>query len=126
VRPLLDAIAHLATYQPADRADLARLVASLGGLGDGTLNATGEVATLIERYSRHPLLAAGPNRQQAAELGALYSEVRVQGEAEAIVSALAHLIENTRDPAPARRRTRRRPATGRLYRLVARIRRWLR
>ncbi|PZT71548.1 hypothetical protein [Streptomyces sp. AC1-42T] len=111
VRPLLDAIAHLASYEVADRADLARLVASLGGLGDGTINASAEIAVLIETYSRHALLGRAP---EAAELGALFSEVHVQGEGEDIVNQLVHRIQG---PAEVAALPQRRPA-GRLARLA--------
>ncbi|MFF3730967.1 hypothetical protein ACFYXM_11745 [Streptomyces sp. NPDC002476] len=89
-RPLFDAIAHLDSYEVADRADLARLVASLGGLGDGTINASAEIAVLVEGYSRHPLLGRSP---EAAELGALFSEMHVQGEGEEIVNQLVYRIQ---------------------------------
>ncbi|MDJ0465035.1 hypothetical protein [Streptomyces sp. H27-C3] len=90
VRPLLDAIAHLESYEVADRADLARLVASLGGLGDGTINASAEIAVLVEGYSRHPLLGRS---SETAELGGLFSEVHVQGDGEEIVNQLVHRIQ---------------------------------
>lgn len=108
-RPLFDAIAHLGSYEPVDRADLARLVASLGGLGDGTINASAEMAMLVEGYSRHPLLGRNPG---AAELGALYSEVHVQGEGEDIVNQLVHRIQGGPDEVAAlpQRRPAGRPA----------------
>ncbi|WP_435058467.1 hypothetical protein [Streptomyces sp. bgisy060] len=112
VRPLLDAIAHLGSYEVADRADLARLVASLGGLGDGTVNASAEIAVLVEGYSRHALLGRCP---EAAELGGLFSEVHVQGEGEDIVNQLVHRIQGSLGEAAAQ--PQRRPA-GRLARIA--------
>jgi hypothetical protein len=112
VRPLLDAIAHLDSYEVADRADLARLVASLGGLGDGTINASAEIAVLVEGYSRHSLLGRS---SEAAELGALFSEVHVQGEGEEIVNQLVHRIQG--GPAEVAAQPQRRPA-GRLARIA--------
>ncbi|MFJ4965921.1 hypothetical protein ACIP6P_26350 [Streptomyces sp. NPDC088729] len=112
VRPLLDAIAHLASYEVADRADLARLVASLGGLGDGTINASAEIAVLVEGYSRHAVLGRS---SEAAELGALFSEVHVQGEGEDIVNQLVYRIQG--GPAEVTAVPQRRPA-GRLARFA--------
>ncbi|MEJ8654752.1 hypothetical protein WKI65_43640 [Streptomyces sp. MS1.AVA.3] len=121
VRPLLDAIAHLASYEVADRADLARLVASLGGLGDGTVNASAEIAVLVEGCSRHPLLAGSA---EAAELGAWYSEMNVQGAGEEIVNQLVHRIQG--GSAEVTAEPQRRPA-GRLARLARKLGlgRWL-
>ncbi|WP_282797348.1 hypothetical protein [Streptomyces sp. CC224B] len=121
VRPLLDAIAHLGSYDPADRADLARLVASLGGLGDGTVNATAEIAILVEGYSRHPLMGRHP---EAAELGALYSEVHVQGEGEDIVNQLVHRIQEGLAEAAAQPPQRRASRLTRLARVLG-LGRWL-
>jgi hypothetical protein len=126
VRPLLDALAHLTSYTVADRADLARLVASLGGLGDGTVNAAAELACLVESYSRHQLLIRAPEGAQAAELGALYSEVHVQGDGEEIVNQLVHLIQGNTAAEPAPEAPRRGPSSrlSRFARLL-RLGRWL-
>ncbi|TQE33192.1 hypothetical protein [Streptomyces ipomoeae] len=126
VRPLLDALAHLNSYQVADRADLARLVTSLGGLGDGTVNAAAELAGLVESYSRHPLLVQTPEGVQAAELGALYSEVHVQGEGEEIVNQLVHLIQGNTAGEPVTEAPRRGPSSRltRFARLVG-LGRWV-
>lgn len=46
VRPLLDAIASLRAFRPADTDDLLKLLASLGG-GNSDINAVGELGTLV-------------------------------------------------------------------------------
>ncbi|MFZ3475308.1 hypothetical protein ACODT3_42620 [Streptomyces sp. 4.24] len=93
-RALLDAIAQLHAYQPADRADLAKLVRSLGGDTTGATNAVAEVGELVKVLVQGPVTGDLPRseREAAVELAAEYGEVQL-GEAEDTANQLLHVLE---------------------------------
>ncbi|GAA1111777.1 hypothetical protein [Streptomyces javensis] len=101
VRPLYDAVALLYGYEPKDTADAAKLLASLGGVGDGSTNAVAEIAELVKTIARHPVMDELPRSermllvQQADE----YSDVVLQGEGEDTLNQMVHAIEGHQAPA---------------------------
>ncbi|MCZ0984019.1 hypothetical protein O1L60_45475 [Streptomyces diastatochromogenes] len=100
VRPLLDAIAHLHSYQPADTADLAQLLRSLGGDTSGATNAVAEIGELVKDLAHHPVTAElpGAERVALAREATEYGEVALQGEGEDQLNQVLHILE--RSPAP--------------------------
>lgn len=107
VAPLLAAIDVLADYKPAgadDRergADLARLVASIAGLGDGTVNAAGELADTTAHLVRTHLPAhlQVADQRYAVEATAYWADVHTQGAGEDLGNAAVHALQGSAHPA---------------------------
>ncbi|MER0443062.1 hypothetical protein ABR738_00475 [Streptomyces sp. Edi4] len=100
VRPLLDAIAHLHSYQPADTADLARLLRSIGGDTSGATNAVAEIGDLVKSLVSSPATAGLPraDRVALAREAAEYGEVSLMGEGEEQLNQVIYLLEGNSEP----------------------------
>ncbi|MFF2571084.1 hypothetical protein [Streptomyces sp. NPDC058084] len=101
VRPLLDAIAQLHSYQPTDTSDLAALLRSIGGDTSGATNAVAEIGDLVKNLVHHPVTAElpGSERVALAREATEYGEVALQGEGEEQLNQVLHILERT-TPAP--------------------------
>lgn len=101
VRPLLDAVALLHSYQPKDAADAAQLLTSLGGIGDGSPNAVAEIGELVKAIVRDPVMSELPRAERAflARQADEYSDVILQGEGEDALNQLVHAVEGHTPPA---------------------------
>ncbi|MFB7649330.1 hypothetical protein ACFC0S_16270 [Streptomyces sp. NPDC056084] len=104
VRPLLDAIALLHSYEPADTADLARLLRSIGGDTSGATNAVAEIGDLVKDFVSGPATAGLPKADRAAlaREAAEYGEVALMGEGEEQLNQVIYLLEGSSEPTLAR------------------------
>lgn len=99
-RPLLDAIHALRDYRPTNGHDLAHLITTLVGVGDGGVCAATELAHTAARLVRDHVPASLPITDQAYALEATgyYAEAHA-AHGEDLGNAAVHALEGTEHPA---------------------------
>jgi hypothetical protein len=93
VRPLLDAIANLMSYQPTDLDDLAKLLSSLGG-GSANINVVGEIGSLVATLAQTRVVDSLPDAEKNAfsEWVTTYT-TELQETAEEVMNQALYAVE---------------------------------